>query len=77
MLVVIVIFPRQGMMATFLIEQIIYFFASCKQLFVCGGFWPVGWTRSSLKGWLMHFLCLTDFFMESLILAQDERWRRA
>lgn len=31
-------FPRQGMMATFLIEQIINFFASCKQLFVCGGF---------------------------------------
>ncbi|WP_220454488.1 hypothetical protein, partial [Corynebacterium diphtheriae] len=60
-----------------MIEQIIiFYFASCKQCcVVCGGFLPVGWTRSSLKGWLMHFLCLTDFFMESLILAQDERWR--
>ncbi|MHC9560806.1 hypothetical protein ACQQ62_05535, partial [Corynebacterium diphtheriae] len=60
MLVVIVIFPRHGMMATFLIEQIIYFLpvANNVVLFVVV-FWPVGWTRSSLKGWLMHFLCLT------------------
>ncbi|CAB0933807.1 hypothetical protein FRC0432_02457 [Corynebacterium diphtheriae] len=30
-----------------------------------------------LEGLVDAFLCLTDFFMESLILAQDERWRRA
>lgn len=49
------------MMATFLIEQIIYFFASCKQLFVCGGFLASWLDSFQLKGWLMHFLCLTDF----------------
>lgn len=40
------------MMATFLIEQIIYFLpvANNVVLFVVV-FWPVGWTRSSLKGW--------------------------
>ena len=32
-----------------------------------GGAWMV-------RGWLGFFLC---FLMESLILAQDERWRRA
>lgn len=57
-----------------------HYFLFCQlQAMLCCLWWflPVGWTRSSLKGWLMHFLCLTDFFMESLILAQDERWRRA
>lgn len=54
------------------------FFASCKQCcVVCGGFLASWLDSFQLKGWLMHFLCLTDFFMESLILAQDERWRRA
>ncbi|WP_206760234.1 hypothetical protein, partial [Corynebacterium diphtheriae] len=75
MLVVIVIFPRQGMMATF--DRANHLFFCQLQAMLCCLWWflPVGWTRSSLKGWLMHFLCLTDFFMESLILAQDERWR--
>lgn len=38
------------MMATFLIEQIIYFFASCKQLFVCGGFFASWLDSFQLKG---------------------------
>ena len=32
--------------------------------------------RSSKKG-LMHTKYAKDIFLESLILAQDERWRRA
>lgn len=45
MLVVIVIFPRQGMMATFLIEQIINFLFCQLQTIVC-----LWWFFSQLVG---------------------------
>ncbi|MEU7575966.1 hypothetical protein, partial [Micromonospora sp. NPDC049240] len=50
----------------------------------CQLFYTPDWSGFGLSGWdsfgntfVARTLCPTKFLLESLILAQDERWRRA